>query len=275
MLGPTAQLVALACYFNGHARGMAVAPFFPTNSTCQSCESIHFLRQQTLLLGQPPVWNVLEKTPDEWFAREVRPGRNARLVYQRVDDPRFPSRLSAGFAGGGGRWLLALRARGRSDLWEAFWEVGDQQRANQRNRRVRYCLVAENVKQEMPKLRAVEALFPEFRRNLGDLLAFAEEQDLDGFAGCFRKAIKCLSANDPFAEVYHKDLAPFGFLILPERQLLAACQAAWVFGGMGSWNDMTFDGKEQVRYERLSASLLALLNEGICVSTNSAAVRGR
>jgi hypothetical protein len=275
MVGPTAQLVALACYFNGHARGMAVAPFFPANSTCQSCESIHFLRQQTLLLGQSPVWNVLEKTPDEWFAREARPGRNARIVCQRVDDPRFPERLTAEFASAGGRWLLALRARGRSDLWEASWEFGNQRAADRRIWQVQYGLVAENLKQEMPKLRTVEALFPELRRTLGDILAFAEEQQLDEFAGCFRKAIKCLSATDPFAEVYLKDLAPAGFLILPERQLLAACQAAWVFGGMGSWNDTGFDGKEQVRYERLSASLFALLNEGICVSTNSAAVRGR
>jgi len=127
----------------------------------------------------------------------------------------------------------------------------------------------------MPKLRTVESLFPELRRTLGDILAFAEEQRFDGFAGSFRTAIKCLSANDPFAEVHHKDLAPAGFLVLPERQLLAACQAAWVFGGVGSWNDLGFNGKEQVRYERLSSSLFALLNEGICVSTNAAAVRGR
>jgi hypothetical protein len=253
---------------------MSVNPFFPANSTCQFCESIQFLRQQTPLLGQPPVWTVIENSPDEWFAREARPGRNARLVYQRADDPNFPRRLTASFAGGG-QWLLVLRARGRSDLWEASWEVGNQHAADRHTWRVRYGLVAENLKQEMPKLRTVEALFPELRRTLGDVLAFAEEQQLDGFAGSFRKAIKCLSANDPFAEVYHKDLAPVGFLILPERQLLAACQAAWVFGGMGSWNDMGFDGKEQVRYERLSASLFALLNEGICVGTNSAAVRGR
>src|SRR5262245_61677460 len=275
MVGPTAQLVALACHFNGHARGIAVRPYFPGNSTCQFCEYIHFLRQQTPLLGQPPIWNVLEKTPDEWFAREARPGRNARLVYQRVDDPRFPKRLADDFAAWNGRWLLVLRARGRSDLWEPEWEVGNQQASDRRVWRVRFGLVAENLLQEMPKLRTVESLLPELRRTLGDILAFAEEQQLNGFVGCFRNAIHCLSASDPLAEAYHKELAPAGFLILPERQLLAACQAAWVFGGQGSWNDMQFDGKEQVRYERLSASLFALLNEGICVGTNSAAIRGR
>jgi hypothetical protein len=38
---------------------------------------------------------------------------------------------------------------------------------------------------------------------------------------------------------------PAGLLNLSAAQLLTACRTPWVFGGMGSWNDMSFDGKEQ------------------------------
>lgn len=76
-------------------------------------------------------------------------------------------------------------------------------------------------------------------------------------------------ANDPLALVYHKDLVPEGLLSLSARQILAACQAAWVFGGMGSWNDLAFDGQEQSRYRGLSNELFALLNMAICASVNS------
>jgi hypothetical protein len=40
---------------------------------------------------------------------------------------------------------------------------------------------------------------------------------------------------------------------------------------MGSWNDMGFQGQDQVRYEKLSGELFALLNDAIIVSTNSTA----
>lgn len=49
MVGPTAQLVALACHFN--ARAMPAEAFFPANSTCTFCEHIHFIRRRASWLG--------------------------------------------------------------------------------------------------------------------------------------------------------------------------------------------------------------------------------
>jgi hypothetical protein len=57
-------------------------------------------------------------------------------------------------------------------------------------------------------------------------------------------------------------------LSLPSQQLLAACEAAWLFGGRGSWNDQGFEGTAQLRYEALSDELFALLNRAICVAVN-------
>jgi hypothetical protein len=44
---------------------------------------------------------------------------------------------------------------------------------------------------------------------------------------------------------------------------LDACQSAWVFGGMGSWNDMGFEGADQKEYDHVSEQLFAALNETI------------
>jgi hypothetical protein len=274
MVGTTAQLVALSCHFNSLIRGIATDPFFPGNSTCQFCEYIRFVRPPLGSSGHSASWTTVANTPDEWLAREARPGRSALLVHDRVDDPRFPDRMSAGFVGGGGRWLLALTAHGRMDAWEANWEVGNQEAADQRIWRVRYGLVAENAELALPTLRTLDVLRLALRQTLSEILAFAEEHQIEGFAGCFRNAIQCLSATDPFEPVYHDDLAPTGLLDLPAKQMLAACQAAWVFGGMGSWNDLGFDGAEQTRYQALSDSLFTLLNEGICASANSSAAHG-
>jgi len=42
-------------------------------------------------------------------------------------------------------------------------------------------------------------------------------------------------------------------------QLLAASQLGWVFGGMGSWNDVGSDVSKDPDYQRLSDTLFTLL----------------
>jgi hypothetical protein len=50
--------------------------------------------------------------------------------------------------------------------------------------------------------------------------------------------------------------------------MLDAVQSASVFGEMGSWNDLGFDGDAQAKYEEVSARLYAALNDAICAAAN-------
>lgn len=270
MVGPTAQLVALACHFNGRVRRFRPVSFFPSNSTCKFCEEVHFVHQRRAWFGGRTDWAIAAQTPDEWLGREARPGKKAVVLYQRINDSRISDRMSAGFVGGGGRWQLNITNGQRMDVWEATWEVGNREAPDQRIWRVRYSLVAENLTLVLPTQRSPAETIAALRQALSDILAFCEQHHIDSFGSYFRKAIECLSADDPFALVYHKDLAPEELLSLSAQQVLAACQAAWVFGGMGSWNDMAFVGQEQDRYEKLSDALFTLLNEAIQSSANSA-----
>lgn len=51
--------------------------------------------------------------------------------------------------------------------------------------------------------------------------------------------------------------------------LLDACQSAWVFGGMGSWNDLAFDGAAQVEYEQVSERLFHTVVDVIQTAANA------
>ena len=62
---------------------------------------------------------------------------------------------------------------------------------------------------------------------------------------------------------YHQYLAPGGGLPSLAVRLLDAYQPAWVFGGMGSWNDLGFHGEVQAEYNRTSERLFLTLTEVI------------
>jgi hypothetical protein len=51
---------------------------------------------------------------------------------------------------------------------------------------------------------------------------------------------------------------------------MAASSSAWVFGGMGSWNDIGFpDKQKEDEYDRLSAELYEVINECYVAVANS------
>ena len=89
------------------------------------------------------------------------------------------------------------------------------------------------------------------------------------FTRWFSTAIEVLNDPTPLTKVYHSDISPPGYLSREAQALLAAAQAAWVFGGMGSWNDLRFDGDDQRTYDFLSNQLYTLLITAIIQATNA------
>jgi hypothetical protein len=273
MVGPTVQLIALACHFNARARGISTAePFFPANNACDFCEYIEFLRpRRRRWFGASEKWTIDAPTPDAWLEKYARPGTSARLLHHPSADPPISDRMAAGFVGGGGEWLLVTASGGRADAWAARWGIGDRNAADRRIWRVDYGLVAEQAAIVMPQLPSLHELKSRLGNALGDVLRFAERHNIEGFANCFRDAGARLSAEPSDESFFGKNFAPPGLLTPEARQMLDACQTAWVFGGMGSWNDMGFDGDEQDTYDRVSDALYSSINQCISAAANSTA----
>jgi hypothetical protein len=176
--------------------------------------------------------------------------------------------MLAGFVGGGGRSILEVAKSGGSDFWEEGWKVGDKDRKDQRIWRVTYARIAANQAPADSPSSDFSSLKSRLNENLRVLGEFARKHKLDGFAQAFERGSAQLDATEP-AGPYHTDLAPTSALSLPAAQLLAAAQSAWVFGGMGSWNDMGFDGQDQETYELLSEELYNLPNAALVVAANA------
>ncbi|MBO1740800.1 hypothetical protein JNB50_18965 [Leifsonia sp. TF02-11] len=103
----------------------------------------------------------------------------------------------------------------------------------------------------------------DLRAALDAIKGFAERDvDIAEWASWFTEALGLLDAPEP-AIPYNPDLAPEG-LPLESRQLLAAAVKSWVFGGMGSWNDLAYsDAARGAEYDQrtdeLYRSVLAAL----------------
>ena len=242
MQGSLAQSVALTCHGNAAIHGMSIPEFFPLNSTCPFCEQITFIagggdadgKQQSITLAD---------TPNQWL--RMLPGRRIqrlRLHQRAQNDPRIPDRMSTAFVGGG-RVMEDRRDPRKRDQRVLANQVGvgNRDAADRRIWRVVYGLVAIEQTTVAFPLRPLEIIGDDLRVALHQILAFAEDQK-SGFAANFADALKVL--DDPDADIgYHKDLAPTGALGPLAVSLLKAAQRAWVFGRMGSWNDMEFAGE--------------------------------
>lgn len=247
---------------------MVVPGFFPENSTCQFCEHVVFSRRAGLLRQ----WRRprrIASSPDEWFDR-ADGFAAAYLVHLNRRWELIPGRPMAAWQLASDHWLVCLKRARNVESWEASWEVGDQNAPDQRIWRVNYRTVDLPLPVDVAHV-SNDRLRQQLSACLRDLEDFSFQQDLQGFAHGFRAARDCLSSDDPLSAVYHRDLAPPDVLDPSAIRLLSACQLAWVFGGMGSWNDLAFNGAVQETYRAVSKRLYDMLTTTICSVVNQSA----
>lgn len=261
-----AQIIALACYGNAALRGEKIPVFFPSNSTCRSCDRIKFVEISPSFHGHRE--QLVADTPDQWFQDLIAQGaKGIRLSHSLQNEASMPERMLAGFAGGGGTWTMEVHfPSSTAALWVARWDVWNQDAPDDKIWRVKYSRISEGNASPAsePDLSKVSArLFA----ILKEIRAFSAEHHCDGFTQCFDQAIESLTTSKRVG--HHQDWAPDNSIPLVAMAVLDACESAWVFGAMGSWNDMSFEGGDQAEYERVSERFFEVLTESIASATTS------
>ena len=143
------------------------------------------------------------------------------------------------------------------------WEVARKRAKDNRIWRVTYWsvgLVPSPLRDDVSRVSA------KLRGALEEIRDFARSEAGDWVAW-FDKALDCLKSDRRIP--YHADMLPTVGYARDARRLLAAASQAWVFGGMGSWNDIGFDELQQSRYETCSERLYRAVIGACCAATNS------
>ena len=132
MQGSIAQAAALAIFGNDILRGYSRENFWPASTVFKFCKAVRFVA----LSGEAtrPTESLFAEDPVQWISRLRDEGTTSlRLHDIPRNDPRISDRMSVGFVGGGGRWVIETRQAQASDLWEARWQVMNKDDPDQKD----------------------------------------------------------------------------------------------------------------------------------------------
>jgi hypothetical protein len=269
MNGNIAQIFALVLFGNQYLSGTPVTDFWPGASVFQFNATVHFVTLSGS--GASHVETVVAGDPLTWF-EQLKAQGIVGLRLHHVPQNKTPKedRVLAGLANGGGRWLIeAVRDAYTADFWQGRWDIGDRNATDRKIWKVTYGLIGERDKRPPEADPPLATLKSDVEEILTDIAAFADQHGKAEFAARFRHGKEMLSDAHPMTEGYGADLSRSSRLSLPAAQLFGAAAAAWVFGAMGSWNDMSFAGDEQKNYGLLSDALFVRLIRAVVGSANS------
>lgn len=264
MQGTIFQILVLVTHGNMALSGNAIGDFYPKHTAFRFDEFVKFVDLERA--GDSWKEKPFAENPNEWLAK-LKNQKCSGLRVERISTDRkdISDRMSVAFVGGGGRWLIEVVCPGGSDYWEAKWEVGNKDHPEQKIWRVTYGRIAKSQRTSSAVLPKVDDLSKSLEQTLQDAIAFSKKHKLDAFGKALESGYLALKGQ---TEPELHGVAVKQQLPLNASKLLGAAQAAWVFGGMGSWNDLGFEGDDQKRYEKISDDLFRLINSSLIATVN-------
>ena len=266
--------IALSCRFTSFGNAFLAGKPFDRDALNDEPRAVASLTFEVVAgVAGTQTTRVVAREPRAGFEGLRRAGtRRLALVHGPEDaDPKLRPVLAA-FSGGGGTWLIAAHEAQRTMLWVSRWGLADVPRGSRTPWDVVYVGGSVPLMPAPPPVdltRTAAAL----DRALTDAAAFAaDEPRLKNWIDWFERARRALSSAAPESLPWPPQvplLAP-AMHPLAARRLVAAAECAWVFGGMGSWNDYSPPaGKES--YRAITAALYASVIDAVVAGVNALA----
>lgn len=262
---PILRALAIVAVGNAALAGRNVSGFYPDDPLFRFTASLDFMTPR-----EAGALKQVAHGPADWFAKlKQRKCRGLRLHNAPMPKDRklghIDERLLVGMVGGGPRWLIEAVYPDRSELWEGFDRVGDSKAADKKIWLSAYILIGEAESAERIDT-DIKGAAIDLRDALLNIEAVARELPGAPFADVFAAARGALEGKDlpyPLEFLRHARMRP------EAERLLKAAGRGWVFGAMGSWNDIAPEAALKARYESASKILFDALQRAVLVSANS------
>jgi hypothetical protein len=273
MNGPIHEmiLVTLAAQAGLDGDDSAMARLWPDHPALQYTQLVNFAEpadaERELVLAQDP---------PEWLQLLRANGVTSVKVAHGVQTDGPMDRMTSGFVGGGRRWLIHTSSGDSHDSWLPRLALDHEERQRMikmrdRNAKIwRSSYLRQDEASHGPFDADLDGAAAALEAALGDIIAFAAAQKVIAWVEtAFEPALWILQGRRG-VDLDHSrlDFKPFARDPRAAR-LLNAVMPAWVFGGMGSWNDQVFEDREE--YERVSGALYAAVHRAIAAAVNGSA----
>jgi len=245
--------------------------YFLSNSVFQYCHQVNFKKIIKPRLFRPSRQHLVAADPASWFHYLQRGGcTGLKLFYQpSATKSARKDYQTAGFIGGGGIWAIEALHRNHADYWSDHWEVTQKDDPQDRIWSVSYgnTFTGPRIVANNPGLRTARC---NLETALHDIIQFSQHKGFGSWIPLFQNSLDLLSSKDPQKDRYYGDCLAENWHSLESRQLLFAAMAAWVFGGMGTWNDIYIvDSETNELYDQVSTNLYSAINQAFLAAINS------
>ena len=253
MNGAFAQVVALAAHGDAWLRTGGTAPeLFPGHST------FHHTRRVAFAWSEPFAF-LRRRDPQSatgaWYTRMRDRGASALKVATWRQQGALADHVGVAFQGYTLWGVLAA--------YEGSWQLWVPESSGYS---VIYRCRAITAPPAMVRFDEADS---QLQTALEAATRFARQAGQDSWVKGFAEAIALREAPDP-KPPYHPDLLPEQGYSPEARRLLACAVRAWVFGGMGSWNDLVFrDAALETEYERVTPWLFGAVLDAIAAAANA------
>jgi hypothetical protein len=210
--------------------------------------------------------NVIASDATKWFQYLKDNGaKRLKLFYHPAQHIDLPDHISTAFVGGGSYWYIEVQFDTTSALYLCEWIPSESTAYD--SRKIHYL----RINPEITHLDDTSLSVNEARENLSDILheliEFTSKFDYtQHWSENFRHYLSVLQKFEPLPT---DEFLPSGILSKAATQLIQGASASWVFGGMGSWNDLTFSGTDIYTYDKLTRDLYTAICNAIVAGANS------
>lgn len=214
----------------------------------------HLSRMKSVRFGRAEAENNVVRATRKWLYSLKRKGAQRLWIVTLKLKQELPEHLSEAFAGTNPKGIL-VECSNKQELLVPDWHTTRGSKSQ-----VSYQSFPIDAKY---RTLAVRSAISSLRKALNRASEFAKQtqpQWCEWFANSLKKL------GDRKSET---DYLPQEGFPQDARRLIAGANHACVFGGMGSWNDMAFRGRQQQEYEQISTELYAAVMNGLLTAAYS------